>query len=105
MDFEFSPEVQAMQRTLRRFVDDHVVPANNEWHRLAEAGTYPLAVIEPLKARARAAGLGRLFVLTTRTAHWFLKRGFAPVDVDRLPVERQQLYNWQRKSQILMKSL
>ena len=62
MDFEFSPEVQAMQRTLRRFVDDHVVPANNEWHRLAEAGTYPLAVIEPLKARARAAGLWNLFL-------------------------------------------
>ena len=62
-------------------------------------------LLRRIEQRARAAGLGRLFVLTTRTAHWFLKRGFAPVDVDRLPVERQQLYNWQRKSQILMKSL
>jgi len=58
-----------------------------------------------IEQRARAEGLTRLFVLTTRTAHWFLKRGFAMADVGELPVERQQLYNWQRKSQILMKTL
>jgi len=58
-----------------------------------------------IEQRARAAGLAKLFVLTTRTAHWFLKRGFAMADVGELPVERQQLYNWQRKSQILMKTL
>jgi amino-acid N-acetyltransferase len=58
-----------------------------------------------IEHRARAAGLARLFVLTTRTAHWFLKRGFAMADIDRLPIERQQLYNWQRRSQILVKSL
>ena len=28
MDFEFSPEVQAMQRTLSRFVEREVLPAN-----------------------------------------------------------------------------
>lgn len=52
MDFEFSAEAQAMQRTLRGFVEREVLPMNDEWHRLAEAGTYPLAVIEPLKAKA-----------------------------------------------------
>ena len=62
MDFEFSPDVQAMQQTLRRFVEREVLPANNEWHRLADAGTYPLAVVEPLKARARAAGLWNMFL-------------------------------------------
>lgn len=62
-------------------------------------------LLRRIESRARAAGLTKLFVLTTRTAHWFLKRGFAMADIDRLPVERQQLYNWQRKSQILMKSL
>jgi acyl-CoA dehydrogenase len=62
MDFEFSSEVQAMQQTLRRFVEREVLPANEQWHRLSEAGTYPLAVIEPLKARARAAGLWNLFL-------------------------------------------
>ena len=29
-------------------------------------------------ARARALGLESIFVLTTRTMHWFIKRGFAP---------------------------
>jgi amino-acid N-acetyltransferase len=62
-------------------------------------------LLKRIESRARAAGLSKLFVLTTRTAHWFLKRGFAMADIDRLPVERQQLYNWQRKSQILLKSL
>jgi amino-acid N-acetyltransferase len=62
-------------------------------------------LLRRIEQRARAAGLARLFVLTTRTAHWFLKRGFAMADIDRLPVERQQLYNWQRRSQILLKSL
>jgi amino-acid N-acetyltransferase len=62
-------------------------------------------LLRRIENRARAAGLARLFVLTTRTAHWFLKRGFAMADIDRLPLERQQLYNWQRRSQILVKSL
>ncbi len=62
-------------------------------------------LLKRIESRARAAGLKRLFVLTTRTAHWFLKRGFAMADIDRLPVERRQLYNWQRRSQILVKTL
>ena len=44
-------------------------------------------------------------MLTTRTAHWFLKRGYALADVDDLPVERQRMYNWQRRSQVLLKTL
>jgi amino-acid N-acetyltransferase len=58
-----------------------------------------------IENRARAAGLNKLFVLTTRTGHWFLKRGFAVANVDSLPVERQQLYNWQRRSQVLIKNI
>jgi amino-acid N-acetyltransferase len=58
-----------------------------------------------IEQRARAAGLKRLFVLTTRTMHWFLKRGFVQADVDALPKRRQNLYNWQRKSQVLVKRL
>jgi amino-acid N-acetyltransferase len=58
-----------------------------------------------IEARARALGLKRLFVLTTRTTHWFLKRGFTIAAVDDLPAERQRLYNWQRRSQILVKTV
>lgn len=62
-------------------------------------------LLKRIEARAKAAGLDKLFVLTTRTAHWFLKRGFALADVDDLPVERKKLYNWQRRSQVLMKTI
>ena len=58
-----------------------------------------------IEQRARAAGLRRLFVLTTRTMHWFLKRGFVQAGIEALPQERRNLYNWQRKSQILIKTL
>ena len=62
-------------------------------------------LMKRIEARARALGLSRLFVLTTRTGHWFLKRGFAVADVDQLPMQRQKLYNWQRRSQVLLKAL
>lgn len=58
-----------------------------------------------LEQRARAAGLTHLFVLTTRTMHWFQKRGFVQTGIDSLPLERQRMYNWQRKSQVLIKEL
>jgi amino-acid N-acetyltransferase len=62
-------------------------------------------VLIRIEQRARAIGLNRLFVLTTRTTHWFLRRGFVLADIDALPQERRNLYNWQRKSQVLVKRL
>jgi amino-acid N-acetyltransferase len=62
-------------------------------------------LMKRVEARARAAGLKRLFVLTTRTSHWFLKRGFAMAKVEDLPVQRQRMYNWQRRSQVLIKAI
>ncbi|MFP5507358.1 MAG: amino-acid N-acetyltransferase [Gammaproteobacteria bacterium] len=61
-----------------------------------------LAAIEQC---AVGAGIRRLFVLTTRTAHWFRERGFAPASVDDLPVKRRSLYNYQRKSKVFIKPL
>jgi amino-acid N-acetyltransferase len=62
-------------------------------------------LLKHMENRARAAGLKKLFVLTTRTAHWFLKRGFVPATVDMLPKDRQSMYNWQRKSLVFTKNL
>jgi amino-acid N-acetyltransferase len=62
-------------------------------------------LLKHMENRARAAGLKKLFVLTTRTAHWFLKRGFVPATVDSLPKDRQHMYNWQRKSLVFTKNL
>jgi amino-acid N-acetyltransferase len=62
-------------------------------------------LLKHMENRARAAGFKQLFVLTTRTAHWFLKRGFVPATVDDLPKDRQHMYNWQRKSLVFIKKI
>ena len=58
-----------------------------------------------IEARAKKAGIKRLFVLTTRTAHWFIERGYAEVGLDALPEKRRELYNFQRRSKVFVKSL
>ncbi|MBA1148441.1 amino-acid N-acetyltransferase [Ectothiorhodospiraceae bacterium WFHF3C12] len=62
-------------------------------------------LLDWVERRARAEGLDRLFVLTTRTAHWFQERGFAPARIEDLPVSRQALYNYQRNSKVFIKPL
>ena len=62
-------------------------------------------VLKSIEQRARTAGLDSIFVLTTRTTHWFLKRGFELVDIDWLPEARKRKYNADRKSQVLVKKL
>jgi len=62
-------------------------------------------LLERIESRARQMGLSTLFVLTTRTAHWFRERGFAPSGVERLPAARASLYNYQRNSKIFEKPL
>ena len=62
-------------------------------------------ILKRIEQRARALGLDSIFVLTTRTMHWFIRRGFAPVDADWLPDARKRKYNWDRRSQVLVKKL
>ena len=62
MDFSYPPDNLEMQQTLRRFMDDEVVPRDREWQRLADSGAYPTDVVEPLKATAKAAGLWNMFL-------------------------------------------
>jgi amino-acid N-acetyltransferase len=50
-------------------------------------------------------GATGLFVLTTQTQDWFEERGFQGGDVNDLPETKQSLYNWQRGSKVLFKSL
>jgi amino-acid N-acetyltransferase len=62
-------------------------------------------ILKRVEHRARALGLDSIFVLTTRTMHWFIKRGFQSVDPDWLPEARKRKYNWDRRSQVLVKKL
>ena len=54
---------------------------------------------------ARAGGIERLFVLTTQATHWFKERGFEDAAIGDLPVRRQELYNYERGSKVLIKKL
>ena len=58
-----------------------------------------------IEQRARKAGIKRLFVLTTRTEHWFVERGFKLGSVDDLPANKRDMYNYQRRSKVLFKTL
>ncbi len=62
-------------------------------------------MLKRIEQRARAMGLESIFVLTTRTMHWFIKRGFTQVDPDWLPEARKRKYNWDRRSKVLVKKL
>lgn len=62
-------------------------------------------LLTELEAEVRARGLRDVFVLTTQTAHWFIERGFEPCSLEVLPPQRQALYNLQRNSKVLRKTL
>lgn len=60
-------------------------------------------LLKRIEQRAKAMGLDSIFVLTTRTMHWFIKRGFQQMDPEWLPEERKRKYNWDRRSLVLVK--
>jgi amino-acid N-acetyltransferase len=62
-------------------------------------------LLAEVEQRAREQGVSRLFVLTTRTAHWFVERGFVSANVDDLPPQKQRFYNYQRRSKVFIKTL
>jgi amino-acid N-acetyltransferase len=62
-------------------------------------------ILKRVEQRARAMGLDSIFVLSTRTMHWFIKRGFVQVDPEHLPEARKKKYNWDRRSVVLVKKL
>lgn len=76
--------------------------AVNPYYRDGGRGERLLAFAE---ASARKQGFKTLFVLSTRTTHWFIERGFAEADLARLPERKQALYNYDRRSKIFTKGL
>ncbi len=76
--------------------------AVNPFYRDGGRGERLLAFAE---SKARGAGLKSLFVLSTRTTHWFLERGFVESDPGRLPERRRARYNPDRRSKVFVKEL
>lgn len=62
-------------------------------------------LMQHIEWQARKQHIEHMFTLTTQTVHWFLERGFEEISADKLPIKKQLLYNYQRKSKILHKTL
>jgi len=62
MNFEIPEDVQQMQKTMRRFMDEVVLPHSAEYERIASSGVFPIGVVEPLKVLAKEAGLWNIFL-------------------------------------------
>ena len=66
---------------------------------------YGEAILNHMIDIAKSQKLKKLFVLTTRTAHWFIERDFIESDVSALPAQKKSLYNWQRKSKVFVRKI
>ncbi len=64
MHFEHSPKVKELQKRFVQFMHEHIYPNERTYHRQIADGDrwQPVAIIEELKPRARAAGLWNLFL-------------------------------------------
>ncbi len=62
-------------------------------------------LLEIIIRRARQLGIKKIVAMTTQSTHWFIERGFELSRIDELPQSKQTLYNWQRNSQVLSRTL
>ena len=62
-------------------------------------------LLKAIEIRALDKKIEQLFLLTTHTHHWFIEHGFYLADISALPSQKQSLYNFQRQSKVLVKTL
>lgn len=74
-------------------------------HKECQGNGYGSILLKHIESQAKKLGIKKLFVLTTRTAHWFIEQGFIEDSIDKLPEQKQSLYNYQRKSKVFIKTL
>lgn len=62
-------------------------------------------LLKHIESRTISQGIRKLFVLTTHATHWFIEHGFTEATPAELPKAKQNLYNYQRRSKVLIKHL
>ena len=62
-------------------------------------------LLQVSERQALKQNVNQLYILTTRTSHWFIENGFVEASVSSLPKSKQKIYNDDRKSKIMMKSI
>ena len=62
-------------------------------------------LLNQIEINAAAVGIENLLVMTTKTAHWFIERGFSEANIRDLPENKQSMYNYQRNARIFRKPI
>ncbi|CAN1342992.1 Probable amino-acid acetyltransferase NAGS2, chloroplastic [Linum perenne] len=62
-------------------------------------------LLDYMEKKASSLGLEMLFLLTTRTADWFTRRGFSECSIEMIPEQRRKKINLSRNSKYYMKRL
>ncbi|XP_057806796.1 probable amino-acid acetyltransferase NAGS1, chloroplastic [Salvia miltiorrhiza] len=62
-------------------------------------------LLDYIEKKASFLGLQTLFLLTTRTADWFVRRGFSECSIECIPEDRRKKINISRRSKYYMKKL
>ena len=62
-------------------------------------------LLQHAETLARDQAINELFLLTTGAGDWFAEQGYQHASVDDLPAPKQALYNHQRNSKVMRKSL
>ncbi|XP_027913934.1 probable amino-acid acetyltransferase NAGS1, chloroplastic isoform X2 [Vigna unguiculata] len=62
-------------------------------------------LLDYVEMKASYLGLNMLFLLTTRTADWFVRRGFSECSIDYIPEKKRRKINLSRNSKYYMKKL
>jgi acyl-CoA dehydrogenase len=81
MDFEFSSKVTDLQKRVATFMEEHVYPSESKYQEHCEGPKRwkPVAVIEELKPKARAAGLWNLFLPASDRGAGLTNLEYAPL--------------------------
>lgn len=62
-------------------------------------------LLKHIETKAIKQSIQNIFVLTTHATHWFIEHGFTETTLSQLPKEKQDLYNYQRRSKVYIKNL
>ncbi len=66
---------------------------------------YGNLLLKHIENKTISQNIRTLFALTTHATHWFIEHGFTEATPAELPKTKQNLYNYQRRSKVLIKHL
>jgi acyl-CoA dehydrogenase len=66
MDFSYSKKCEELRSRVGSFMEDHILPRNQQWHKEVAEGVYPVSFMEDLKTLAKSEGLWNLFLPSLR---------------------------------------